>query len=181
MRSDARRHREELLQAATRVFQRHGLDVPLEAVLAETGLGRGTLYRHFNNRNGLIVAVLDHELERMAEFVDANIDDPALFVEFIRRQGLLALLVTPVFNGMEMERIEALIDPILDRANALNARVTEQAKRLGVIRPSFESTDLVLVIRMLGAASGGDPERSESELFERAVEIVLSGIARREA
>ena len=65
LRADAQRNRDKLLSAATAAFAEQGEDVALEAVAARAGVGIGTLYRHFPNRDGLVVAAYRHEVEQL--------------------------------------------------------------------------------------------------------------------
>src|SRR5689334_10278889 len=65
-RSDARRNRERLLQAATAAFTAHGGSVSLESIAREAGVGIGTLYRHFPNREALVEAIYRAELADVA-------------------------------------------------------------------------------------------------------------------
>lgn len=59
-RADAARNREALLAAAERLIGRCGIDgVTMEAVAAEAGVGKGTVFRRFDSREGLMAAVLD--------------------------------------------------------------------------------------------------------------------------
>src|SRR5262250_3013922 len=58
MRSDARRNYERLLAAAWAAFAERGSDdVSLEEIARRAGVGIGTLYRHFPNRQCLLEAV----------------------------------------------------------------------------------------------------------------------------
>lgn len=60
-RSDAARNRAALLDAAQRLIARDGIDaVTMAAVAAEAGVGKGTVFRRFTSRQGLMAAVLDH-------------------------------------------------------------------------------------------------------------------------
>jgi AcrR family transcriptional regulator len=56
-RADARRNRERLIEAAGRAFASGGQNVTLEAIAKATGVGIGTLYRHFPTREALVEAV----------------------------------------------------------------------------------------------------------------------------
>src|SRR4051794_28413673 len=61
LRADARRNRDKLLSAATEAFATEGQDVPLETIAERAGVGIGTLYRHFPNRDALVVAAYQRE------------------------------------------------------------------------------------------------------------------------
>lgn len=59
-RADAARNRELLLAAAERLIDRHGIDhVTMDAVAHEAGVGKGTVFRRFESREGLMAAVLN--------------------------------------------------------------------------------------------------------------------------
>ena len=64
-RADAQRNRQRLLTAATEAFAEGGEDVALETVAARAGVGIGTLYRHFPNRDALVAAAYRHEVEQL--------------------------------------------------------------------------------------------------------------------
>jgi AcrR family transcriptional regulator len=60
-RRDAARNRELLLDAAHLLVERDGVDaVTMDAVAAEAGVGKGTVFRRFGSRAGLMTALLDH-------------------------------------------------------------------------------------------------------------------------
>ncbi|MCH1867336.1 TetR/AcrR family transcriptional regulator [Nocardioides sp. CFH 31398] len=59
-RSDAVRNRELLLRAAHALVARCGVEaVTTDAVATEAGVGKGTVFRRFGSREGLMTAVLD--------------------------------------------------------------------------------------------------------------------------
>lgn len=63
-RADAARNREKVLAAADRLFREKGVEnVSMDAVAAEAGVGKGTLFRRFGDKSGLAAALLD-ERER---------------------------------------------------------------------------------------------------------------------
>lgn len=60
-RRDAARNRELLLVAATELVEQLGpRAVTMDAVAAAAGVGKGTVFRRFHSREGLMAAVLDH-------------------------------------------------------------------------------------------------------------------------
>lgn len=59
-RADAARNREALLVAARDLIARDGIEaVTMEAVAHRAGVGKGTVFRRFESREGLMAAVLD--------------------------------------------------------------------------------------------------------------------------
>jgi AcrR family transcriptional regulator len=67
IRSDARRNRERLLDAAAAAFgAADGHPVSLESIARDAGVGIGTLYRHFPSREALVEAVYRAELAELS-------------------------------------------------------------------------------------------------------------------
>ncbi|MER6348688.1 TetR/AcrR family transcriptional regulator [Streptomyces sp. NPDC001595] len=61
LRADAARNRARLLEAAGRLIAEHGAaGVTMEAVAAAAQVGKGTVFRRFGDRVGLLTALLDH-------------------------------------------------------------------------------------------------------------------------
>lgn len=73
--------RDDLVDAAMRVFYRHGFHASgLDSILEEGGISRMTLYNHFKSKDELIVAALRRRDEifrnRMMKFVEAKTQSP---------------------------------------------------------------------------------------------------------
>jgi AcrR family transcriptional regulator len=66
-RADATRNRERILEVAKEAFTRHGAEASLDDIARQSGIGSGTLYRHFPTRDALIEAVYRSEVEKLAE------------------------------------------------------------------------------------------------------------------
>jgi AcrR family transcriptional regulator len=59
-RSDAARNRESLLETARRIIAADGVDaLTMDRLAAESGLGKGTVFRRFESKAGLFAALLD--------------------------------------------------------------------------------------------------------------------------
>jgi AcrR family transcriptional regulator len=70
-RADAARNRRRILAAAAELIEQHGVEhVSMDAIASQAGVGKGTLFRRFGDRSGLVMALLD---ERTREFQDALI------------------------------------------------------------------------------------------------------------
>ncbi|MDX8152569.1 TetR family transcriptional regulator [Patulibacter brassicae] len=70
-RADAARNRRRLLDAAAALVAERGADaVTMEAVAAAAGVGKGTVFRRFGDRAGLMTALLNHtEIELQEAFL----------------------------------------------------------------------------------------------------------------
>ncbi|AQU86435.1 TetR family transcriptional regulator [Komagataeibacter nataicola] len=105
-RSDGQRNRENLLNVAKAAFTAGEIDIPLDEVARRAGVGIGTLYRHFPNRDALIEAVYRAELDRLADAapvlaaqyppVEALRAWMRLFVDYIAAK----LVIAPALNGL---------------------------------------------------------------------------------
>ena len=74
-RADAVRNREALLEAARRLLGQCGPDgITMDAVAAEAGVGKGTLFRRFGDRASLFRTLID---DRERAFQEALIRGPA--------------------------------------------------------------------------------------------------------
>ncbi|MFG3496215.1 TetR/AcrR family transcriptional regulator [Streptomyces sp. NPDC047928] len=71
VRADAERNRARLLEAAARLAAEHGAgNLTMEAVACAAQVGKGTVFRRFGDRTGLLLALLDHvEQQLQAAFL----------------------------------------------------------------------------------------------------------------
>src|SRR5437588_6675915 len=73
-RADARRNYEKVLSAAREAFAEGGESTALEEIARRAGVGIGTLYRHFPNRQALLEALYVKEVEEVCRSA-AELDD----------------------------------------------------------------------------------------------------------
>ncbi|MEA2438864.1 MAG: hypothetical protein QOH76_288 [Thermoleophilaceae bacterium] len=67
-RADAARNRRRILASAARLIEERGVEhVSMDAIAEHAGVGKGTLFRRFGDRSGLVMALLD---ERTRAFQD---------------------------------------------------------------------------------------------------------------
>ncbi len=178
MRIDAQLHREELVKAAARIFTVKGYDAPLEHVLEEAGLGRGTLYRHFRNRSALVAAVLRHELDRMSHFVNEQCETPTLLRDVLTRFATSSQGMSGAVQMMAETGDLELLGPLKAEASIVYDQVVANAGRFGLVRPGFNAADLRLIQRMIIAAVNKDitDDGFDGTTTESAVDIVMRGI-----
>ncbi|MFC4375037.1 TetR/AcrR family transcriptional regulator [Nocardia halotolerans] len=64
-RADAARNRALLLDAAQQLVREHGVaGLTMDALAKRAGVGKGTIFRRFGNRTGLMLALLDHSEQK---------------------------------------------------------------------------------------------------------------------
>src|SRR5438105_5551232 len=98
--------REEILQAAVKLFAEHGYAATDTQFLAdELGVGKGTLYRYFPSKEDLFLAAADRAMRTMRQAIDAEIagvTDPLERISIAVRTYL-------AFTGAHPEFVELLI------------------------------------------------------------------------
>src|SRR3954469_16264226 len=76
-RADARRNYEKVLAAARAAFAEGGESTALEEIARRAGVGIGTLYRHFPNRQALLEALYADEVEEVCRLAAGQLDGAA--------------------------------------------------------------------------------------------------------
>src|SRR3954468_18693881 len=76
LRKDAELNRQRLLTAAGELFAERGLDVTLNDIAHHAGVGVGTAYRRFANKEEVIDAYFERKLDQVAELADEALQDP---------------------------------------------------------------------------------------------------------
>lgn len=67
-RADAARNRKLLLDTAQRLVRGEGVDsLTMDELARRAGVGKGTVFRRFGNRSGLLIALLDHSERKFQE------------------------------------------------------------------------------------------------------------------
>ncbi len=151
VRSDARRNRERLLEAATAAFAgAGGRPVSLESIARDAGVGIGTLYRHFPSREVLVEAVYRAELAEVA----------AAAGQLLQRHPPKAAL------RRWMDRYASFVAAKRGTAESLRAMVDS-----GAVEPSQSHASIVGAVEMLLRA-GVDVGSLRSDV--RADDVVSS-------
>ncbi|WP_307783142.1 helix-turn-helix domain-containing protein [Streptomyces sp. MBT53] len=179
LRADARRNYERLLAEARVSFAAHGTDASLEDVARRAGVGIGTLYRHFPNRQSLMSAVFEDAvgelLARSRELQSAPQPCVAL-VSWLREmvahaseyRGLSrALMAVADDDTSALGRCSA---PIREAGGALLSRAQDG----GDVRGDVEIGDLLQLTHAIALAAEGNP--GDPELADRLLTLTLRGL-----
>lgn len=112
-RADAAKNREKVLQAAERLFREKGVEaVSMDAVAAEAGVGKGTLFRRFGDKSGLAVALLDERERHLQERIltgppPLGPDAPATD----RLEAFLDAYLDYLFGHLDLVRVSETASP----------------------------------------------------------------------
>ncbi|MBB5853340.1 TetR/AcrR family transcriptional regulator [Amycolatopsis umgeniensis] len=71
-RADAERNRARVLEAARALFAERGDDVQMPEIARAAGVGVGTVYRHFPDRQALVEAAAEHRFAEIEEYARAH-------------------------------------------------------------------------------------------------------------
>ncbi|MGW7638135.1 TetR/AcrR family transcriptional regulator [Streptomyces decoyicus] len=179
-RTDARRNKETLLDAAAAVFVRSGVEAPVRDIAAEAGVGMGTIYRHFPTRADLIIAVYRHQVEACAEAGPALLATSAtphaaleqwinLFVDFLVTKHGLASVLRSDHAGFE-----TLHSSFLDRLVPVCTQLLDAAAASGETRSGLEAYALMRGVGNLCIGADNDPRYDARPL----VGLLVAGLRR---
>jgi AcrR family transcriptional regulator len=180
MRADARRNYERLLTEARTGFAEHGTDTSLEDIARRAGVGIGTLYRHFPNRQALMSAVFQDAVaaltDRARELGEAEQPCRAL-VEWLRAfvayaseyRGISqALMAAP--RDDDTSGLGSCSMPLHTAGDALLRR----AQGAGAVREGVSIDDLLQLTNAIALASEQTAE--DPELADRLLAHTLQGL-----
>lgn len=179
LRRDAVRNRGRILAAARLLFAERGLHVTMDEIAREAGVGVGTVYRRFPNRDALIATLFE---ERLQEYV-ANAEEAAahpdpgealetLLERTIEMQavdrGLHELLVGDAEAHERLARTRNDLRPVIED-------LLRRAHRSGALRPDVAITDLPVLGLMLREVVDFSHDVAP-QLWRRYLAILLDGI-----
>ena len=185
LRKDAERNRQRIMEAARDLFAKRGLEVTMDDIADHAGVGVGTVYRRFADRELLIDALFEDSFERMLTLAEDSlqIEDPwEGFVHFLEgalemqasNRGLKGLLFSTAHGRERVAEARARITPVA-------SQVLRRAQKAGVVRRDITDTDMPLLSLSLGTANDF-AGHIEPEIWRRYLGILLDGLrVRRDA
>jgi AcrR family transcriptional regulator len=179
LRKDAAQNRERLLAAAAELFAERGLDVTLNDIAHHAGVGVGTAYRRFANKEEVIDALFEERLQAVADVATESLDDPDPWhglVAFLERSLDMQFGDRGLNQIMNNSRLgDARVSEARDRIAPLIEQLVERAKHAGVIRPDLDQSDLIFM--QLGLSAIMDSSRNVApDLYRRYLTVFLDGI-----
>ncbi|MFF0451298.1 TetR/AcrR family transcriptional regulator [Streptomyces sp. NPDC004609] len=180
MRRDAELNRRRLIAAAREVFRDRGLGATLDEIARHAGVGVGTAYRHFPNKQAVIDAVFKDMFIRIEEATREGAADPDAW------RGL----TTGLERIAELQALDRGLREVLfhtDRTASVELRAREQlrqhldltverAKRQGTLRADAEPWDMLMIQQMLAAVTDAT---TQPGLWRRYLRLFLDGLRTR--
>ena len=179
LRADAERNRARILAAAAEVFADRGLDVSLDEIAAHAGVGVGTVYRRFPDKDALIDALFEDKIANVEAVAREalEIDDPwDAFEAFMRAvcrmqaedRGLKEALLA-------RDRGRERVAMARERIAPIATRVLQRAQEAGVVRADLGAFDVPLMHFAVGFVAERTREAAPG-YWERMLTILLDGL-----
>lgn len=183
LRADARRNRDQIIAAARSIFTECGPEVPMEEIAKLAGVGVGTLYRRFPDRDSLIRAVAVDNFARVLDDAKAAAaEEPTAWQALVRLLYQSAELPLSVQLSMLSPRALAILkeDPAVEalRADLLSEvdRMVRGAQAEGRLRPDVGTGDIAQLFAMrLRPPRAVSPE-IQRLAAERCTAIMIDGL-----
>lgn len=174
-RADGATNHERMLDAARALFAESGSLTTMEAVAERAGVGKGTAYRSFPNRDALVAAVAVRQYAEVRSLVDALVEqepDPGTCFAAVVR----ALFDYNRRNSLYVEIDRLASPPPVVRAAQANVRrpimeLVERCRRAGVVRDDVVADDLFHLTIAYTLAFGRRPISARQ--WRRAAELTL--------
>jgi len=180
LRADAQRNYQRLVSTASAVFtERDADDASLEEIARRAGVGIGTLYRHFPNRQALLEAVYRDQVDMLsdrAERLSNSADPGAALEEWLRalvsfgrtkRSLTSALLAT-------LDKDSELLSTCSGIMRGAATTLLERAQAVGAVRADANAVDLLRLVHAVSMAV--DREPTDSGQADRLLGLVMDGL-----
>jgi AcrR family transcriptional regulator len=155
LRADARRNRDQIIAAARAIFAEWGPDIPMEEIARAAGVGVGTLYRRFPDRDSLIRAVAVENFARVLdEAKAAAVEEQTAWQALVRLLYQSVELQLSVQLSLLSERSQAILkaDPAVvalrDELLTEIERMVHGAQVEGKLRDDVDTGDIALMLAM---------------------------------
>ncbi|MEU6674334.1 TetR/AcrR family transcriptional regulator [Streptomyces sp. NPDC046853] len=177
LRSDAQRNRERILEVALAELT-CSADAPLSAIAKKAGVGQGTFYRNFPNREALVLEVYRYEVQQVADtacqLLQTRPPDQALR-EWMDRLAQYAMAKAGLADAMRKATstrgtLAGVGHGPVTAAVTLLLKANEEA---GTIRPGLTPDDFLLAIAGLWQI---DPHGDWQTRSGRLLDLVMDGL-----
>ena len=178
-RADARRNRKRILDAARELFAEQGFDAQIEQIAARAGVGIGTVYRHFPNKEDLLRALIDARFEALADQARAALaePDPWAGLESLMRYMAGTIAADRALSEAMGER-QGEMQAAAERVGMpeLTAAIVARAQEAGDLRPEVIWEDIPSLICGMGRAMSTGTVGPLEMSWQRYLAVILDGL-----
>ncbi|MGW4639456.1 TetR/AcrR family transcriptional regulator [Sphaerisporangium sp. NPDC004334] len=150
-RSDALKNREVILQVAHDALT-ESPDASLNSIAKRAGIGPGTLYRHFPTREALILAVYQHDVDRLVRSVPEILATRSP-LDALRHWFTTLTTYVRVKHGLgdalHSDAAQKAIGETHAPVAAAIGRLLDACERAGEVRPGLDPDDVLLLLSCL--------------------------------
>jgi len=157
LRKDAERNRQRILRAAAEVFRERGLDATLDDVARRAGVGVGTVYRRFSDKETLVAELFQERIDELVSAAEkaCEADDPwdgfVSYLEYVATTmagdlGLRQMLLFATYGRDRVAYLREQVRPVVDR-------LVTRAQQAGALRADFSATDVPMLTAMLATVA----------------------------
>ena len=182
IRSDARRNRERIVEAARAAFAEQGPHAQIDDIARRADVGVGTVYRHFPNKDVLMGELVRLKLtairDRARRWLAAGGDPGEAFAGFLREQAE-AIAEDAALQRMlwpQTEEAMAPVAPLHDDVGEAVGELIARAKEAGAVRPDLEVDDVRTFMCGLGAIMAADARGVMPFDWRRQLDFMLDGL-----
>jgi AcrR family transcriptional regulator len=177
-RADARRNYDKVIAAARSAFTESGAETSLEGIARRAGVGIGTLYRHFPNRQALLEAVYVEEVDRFCSSA-SELDGLAPWDAFATWiEGLVDYMATKMALANELFDYVDRGAPVFTSCRAslfaAGEPLLQRAQAAGAVRGDVDVAEVIQLIGGITKIQGAEPEQ-----IRHLLSIALDGLRAR--
>lgn len=179
-RSDGRRNRRLILEAAARAFAIDGTEASLNAVARDAGVGIATVFRHFPTREALVEAIYLDSLRTLCAAADslaAEHDAPSAirawlgkFLDYIGLQSGMAETLRALI-GTETD-MDSRVGAVAELTTAVQT-LLDNARQENVVSDVVRAEDVVAALTGIAMTAGRPAQRDQAD---RLVDLLVAGI-----
>lgn len=179
MRSDARRNRERVIEAARSCFATQGLDAQMDDIARCAGVGVGTIYRHFPAKEDLLAALANEHFADLERFAREALEEPDPWTAlrtFMQRSARRQAENRAIAEVMATQR-DAMRAAAMGNAGLWEAleELVGRGQAAGVLRSDVVVRDIPMLICSAGRAMRQDLDGPPTDP-DRFLAIVLDGL-----
>lgn len=182
MRADARRNLERVLRAARDLIVERGPNVPYDDIARRAGVGSGTLYRRFPERDGLLHAVALDALTGTAEAARAAAAEAADPFDALSRYlratlDLRVSAVLPALLGTVDLEDDPELGPLRTEVLGLVEGFVAAAQKAGTLPADVTFADIgMMAVRIARPLPGPLPPEDNHALAHRHLDLFVRGL-----